>query len=94
MTTTAARSPIISLNPGAADTTCSTWCAPDRYLQARMGEAARGVDHPQNGARRQVRGRGVELDHHEADPVIGRQLPAGTRAERTSHAGDVGQGLQ
>ena len=69
-------------------------CAPDRHLQTWTGEAARGVDHPPDGARRQVRGRSVELDHHEADPAVGRQLPAGARGERTLHARDVCQGLQ
>ena len=69
-------------------------CAPDRDLQARMGETVRGVDHPMDGARRQIGGCGVELDHYEADPAAGRQLPPATRGERTLHARDVWQGSQ
>ncbi len=69
-------------------------CAPDRHLQARSGEAARGADHPAHGARGQVGGRGVELDHHEADPAVVRQLLPGAAGERTLHARDVCQGSQ
>ena len=65
--------------------------APDRHLQAPMGEAARGIDHPPDGLRGEVCSGGVELDHHEADPAVSRQPRPAAGSERALHAGDMCQ---
>ena len=91
MTTTAASRPIISLDPGAAETTCSTGAPPTATCRPGGRSCAGGGGDPPDGGRRQVGGRGVELDHHEADPAVARRLQAGPGGERALHALDVRQ---
>jgi hypothetical protein len=68
------------------------WRAAHRYLQARMGEAERGVDDVQRRRVGQVHLVHIELDDREPGPGVGRQLVPAAGSQRAGHRRHVREG--